>query len=145
VGSVSSRVWASAAPCLLPATLAAEFTPKRRGALVVIATIVTFPLGGVLAGLFAAAVIPECGWRGLFLMAASPFRRVRVRCRCRRLARRLPLRRRGEPVDPAHRRRGAGERTAQGAAGRAARAGTARSQDRRARGASRPFGPTDPE
>src|SRR3954447_16479075 len=32
------------------------------------------------------------------------------------LARRLPGRRRGEPVDPAHRRRGAGERTAEGAA-----------------------------
>jgi putative transposase len=47
---------------------------------------------------------------------------------------------------PAHRRRGAGERTAQGAAGGdAARAGTARSQDRPAGGASRPFGPTDAE
>src|SRR4051794_33176999 len=62
------------------------------------------------------------------------------------LARRLPLRRRGEPREPGHRRRGAGERAAEGAAGRdAARTGAARSQDRPVGGASRPFGPTDAE
>jgi AAHS family 4-hydroxybenzoate transporter-like MFS transporter len=49
-------------------TLAAEFTPQRRRALVVTATIVSFPLGGVLAGLFAASVMPAYGWRGLFLI-----------------------------------------------------------------------------
>src|SRR3954469_18661931 len=59
------------------------------------------------------------------------------------LARSFPGRRRGEPLDPARGRRGAGERAAEGAPGRdAARAGVARSQDHPARGASRPFGPT---
>lgn len=54
--------------CLPSATtLAAEFTPQRRRALVVTATIVSFPLGGVLAGLFAGSVLPAYGWRGLFL------------------------------------------------------------------------------
>ena len=28
----------------------------------------SFPLGGVLAGLFAGAVLPDYGWRGLFLI-----------------------------------------------------------------------------
>src|ERR1700712_2824870 len=60
------------------------------------------------------------------------------------LARSLLDRRRGEPLGPAHGRRGAGKRAAEGAAGRdAARAGVARSQDRPAGGASGPFGPRE--
>ena len=49
-------------------TMAAEFTPQRRRAMAVTATIVSFPLGGVLAGIYAGYVLPAYGWRGLFLM-----------------------------------------------------------------------------
>lgn len=49
-------------------TLAAEFTPTRRRAMTVTATIVSFPLGGVLAGFYAAYALPNLGWRGLFLV-----------------------------------------------------------------------------
>ena len=48
-------------------TLAAEFTPRRRRAVTVTATIVSFPLGGVAAGLYAGQILPTMGWRGLFL------------------------------------------------------------------------------
>jgi len=47
-------------------TLSAEFTPARFRPLAVTATIVCVPLGGALVGLFAGAVMPEFGWRGLF-------------------------------------------------------------------------------
>jgi AAHS family 4-hydroxybenzoate transporter-like MFS transporter len=47
-------------------TMTAEFTPARRRTLAVAATIVCYPLGGMLAGLFAGAVLPVFGWRGLF-------------------------------------------------------------------------------
>lgn len=47
-------------------TMTAEFTPARRRTLAVAATIVCYPLGGMLAGLFASAVLPAFGWRGLF-------------------------------------------------------------------------------
>ncbi|MBN8440657.1 MAG: MFS transporter [Thauera sp.] len=47
-------------------TMTAEFTPLRSRTLAVTATIVCVPVGGMLAGLFANAVIPELGWRGLF-------------------------------------------------------------------------------
>jgi len=47
-------------------TMTAEFTPARRRTLAVTATIVCYPLGGMIAGLFAASVLPAYGWRGLF-------------------------------------------------------------------------------
>jgi MFS transporter, AAHS family, 4-hydroxybenzoate transporter len=49
-------------------TLAAEFTPLRRRAVTVTATIVCFPFGGMIAGLYAAYIMPAFGWRGLFLI-----------------------------------------------------------------------------
>lgn len=48
------------------ATMTAEFTPARRRTLAVTATIVCYPLGGMIAGLFASAILPVYGWRGLF-------------------------------------------------------------------------------
>jgi AAHS family 4-hydroxybenzoate transporter-like MFS transporter len=47
-------------------TMTAEFTPARRRTLAITATIVCYPLGGMIAGLFAGAVMPVYGWRGLF-------------------------------------------------------------------------------
>lgn len=47
-------------------TMTAEFTPVRRRALAITATIVCYPIGGMIAGLFASAVLPSYGWRGLF-------------------------------------------------------------------------------
>ena len=47
-------------------TMTAEFTPARRRTLAVTATIVCYPLGGMIAGLFAGGVLPGYGWRGLF-------------------------------------------------------------------------------
>jgi len=52
-------------------TMTAEFTPLRRRTLAVTATIVCVPLGGMLAGLFASAVLPSHGWRSLFFMGGS--------------------------------------------------------------------------
>jgi AAHS family 4-hydroxybenzoate transporter-like MFS transporter len=47
-------------------TMSAEYTPARRRTLAVTATIVCYPLGGMIAGLFAGAVLPVLGWKGLF-------------------------------------------------------------------------------
>ncbi|MCP3705847.1 MFS transporter [Paraburkholderia sp. CNPSo 3274] len=47
-------------------TMTAEFTPARFRTFAVTATIVCVPLGGMLAGIFAAQVLPVYGWRGLF-------------------------------------------------------------------------------
>jgi len=47
-------------------TMTAEFTPARRRTLAVTATIVCYPLGGMIAGLFASYILPAYGWRGLF-------------------------------------------------------------------------------
>ncbi|NIF75565.1 MFS transporter, partial [Burkholderia sp. Ap-962] len=52
-------------------TLTAEFTPARHRTLMVTATIVCVPLGGMLAGLFAHAVLPVQGWRGLFVAGGA--------------------------------------------------------------------------
>ncbi|NMG77651.1 MFS transporter [Aromatoleum diolicum] len=52
-------------------TMTAEFTPARRRTLAVTATIVCYPLGGMLAGLFASAVLPVLGWRGLFWIGGA--------------------------------------------------------------------------
>ena len=46
--------------------LSAEFTPIRRRAMAVSLTIVCVPLGGMLAGLVAARVLPVFGWQTLF-------------------------------------------------------------------------------
>jgi AAHS family 4-hydroxybenzoate transporter-like MFS transporter len=48
-------------------TLTAEFTPARLRTFAVTATILCVPLGGMVAGLFAAQVLPVYGWRGLFV------------------------------------------------------------------------------
>ncbi|QGZ58275.1 MFS transporter [Paraburkholderia acidiphila] len=48
-------------------TMTAEFTPARLRTFAVTATIVCVPLGGMVAGIFAAQVLPVYGWRGLFL------------------------------------------------------------------------------
>lgn len=52
-------------------TMTAEFTPVRRRTLAVTATIVCYPLGGMLAGLFATAILPLFGWRGLFWIGGA--------------------------------------------------------------------------
>ncbi|MBS0542932.1 MAG: MFS transporter, partial [Proteobacteria bacterium] len=52
-------------------TMTAEFTPAHRRTLAVTATIVCYPLGGMLAGLFATAILPLLGWRGLFWIGGA--------------------------------------------------------------------------
>lgn len=48
------------------AALTAEFVPQRQRPIAITLTIVCIPLGGVLAGVAAGAVIPAYGWRVLF-------------------------------------------------------------------------------
>jgi AAHS family 4-hydroxybenzoate transporter-like MFS transporter len=48
------------------AALTAEFVPRRQRPFAITLTIVCIPVGGVLAGLAAGAVIPGYGWRMLF-------------------------------------------------------------------------------
>lgn len=52
-------------------TMTAEYTPSRWRTVAVTATIVCVPLGGMLAGLFAGAVLPVYGWRGLFWIGGA--------------------------------------------------------------------------
>ena len=52
-------------------TMTAEFTPARSRTLAVTATIVCYPLGGMLAGLFAGVILPVLGWRGLFWVGGA--------------------------------------------------------------------------
>jgi AAHS family 4-hydroxybenzoate transporter-like MFS transporter len=52
-------------------TLAAEFTPMRSRVMAVTLTIVCVPVGGFFTGLFAHAVIPVYGWRGLFFIGGA--------------------------------------------------------------------------
>ncbi|WP_323121084.1 MFS transporter [Burkholderia alba] len=52
-------------------TMTAEFTPARRRTVMVTATIVCVPLGGMLAGLFAHEILPAYGWRGLFFIGGA--------------------------------------------------------------------------
>jgi AAHS family 4-hydroxybenzoate transporter-like MFS transporter len=54
----------------LATTLISEWTPKRVRSLVVACVIVSVPLGGSLAGILAAWLIPAYGWRSLFLVGA---------------------------------------------------------------------------
>jgi AAHS family 4-hydroxybenzoate transporter-like MFS transporter len=50
------------------AALASEYVPRRHRAMAVTSTIVCIPLGGTLAGLTGAAILPRYGWRTLFLV-----------------------------------------------------------------------------
>jgi MFS transporter, AAHS family, 4-hydroxybenzoate transporter len=49
-------------------TLAAEFAPLRHRTPVVTVTAVCYPLGGMVAGIFATRFLPSHGWRALFLV-----------------------------------------------------------------------------
>lgn len=53
-------------------TMAAEYTPARLRTMAVTITIICSPLGGMMAGLFAAEVLPGLGWRALFLIGGVP-------------------------------------------------------------------------
>lgn len=53
-------------------TAAAEFSPARHRTMAVTATITCVPLGGMVAGLFAAQVLPAFGWRALFWIGGVP-------------------------------------------------------------------------
>ena len=52
-------------------TLVAEFTPSRIRPLAVTCTIVCVPLGGMFAGVFAAYILPNYGWRTLFFIGGT--------------------------------------------------------------------------
>jgi AAHS family 4-hydroxybenzoate transporter-like MFS transporter len=49
-------------------SLIAEFTPRRHRSVAVAIGLVCNPIGGVIGGLFAAPLLPEIGWRGLFAL-----------------------------------------------------------------------------
>ncbi|WCT79249.1 MFS transporter [Novosphingobium humi] len=53
------------------AALAAEFTPARYRSLAVILSIVCVPLGGVVGGMAASAILPVMGWQALFVLAGA--------------------------------------------------------------------------
>ena len=52
-------------------TLVAEFTPSRIRPIAVTCTIVCVPLGGMFAGVLAAFILPNYGWRTLFLAGGA--------------------------------------------------------------------------
>lgn len=52
------------------ATMAAEFAPERNKNFIVSVSISGYPVGATLAGLVAAQIIPELGWRAMFITAA---------------------------------------------------------------------------
>jgi AAHS family 4-hydroxybenzoate transporter-like MFS transporter len=52
-------------------TLVAEFTPARIRPIAVTCTIVCVPLGGMFAGVFAAYILPNYGWRTLFFIGGT--------------------------------------------------------------------------
>ncbi len=52
-------------------TMTAEYTPQRYRTLAVTTTIICYPLGGMLAGLFAGQVLPVMGWRWLFFVGGT--------------------------------------------------------------------------
>jgi AAHS family 4-hydroxybenzoate transporter-like MFS transporter len=54
----------------LATTLISEWTPKRVRSLIVACVVVSVPLGGSLAGVLAAWLIPAYGWRSMFLAGA---------------------------------------------------------------------------
>ena len=49
------------------ASLAAEYSPRRRRPVAVTATIVCVPLGAMIAGLLGIQALPAFGWRALFI------------------------------------------------------------------------------
>lgn len=53
------------------ATLAAEYSPERYRALAVTAVTSGYPLGAMMTGLVASSVMPEFGWRGMFIAGGS--------------------------------------------------------------------------
>jgi AAHS family 4-hydroxybenzoate transporter-like MFS transporter len=53
------------------AALASEYVPRRQRAFAVTLTIVCFPLGGTLAALMSAQVLPMYGWRTLFVFGGT--------------------------------------------------------------------------
>jgi AAHS family 4-hydroxybenzoate transporter-like MFS transporter len=50
------------------AALAAEYVPQRRRPMAVTVTIVCVPFGAMVAGLMAIPLLPQVGWRGLFVI-----------------------------------------------------------------------------
>ena len=50
------------------AAMASEYAPRRHRPFAVTLTIVSIPVGGVLAGLLAGQVLPAAGWRALFVV-----------------------------------------------------------------------------
>src|SRR6267378_6404719 len=50
------------------AALASEYVPRRQRAFAVTLTIVCIPLGGTVAALMSAQVVPQYGWRALFIL-----------------------------------------------------------------------------
>ncbi|MEX3982243.1 MFS transporter [Paraburkholderia sp. EG287A] len=55
-----------ALPCA--AIIAVEFAPARLRSIVVTATVVSYPVGGIVAGLLSARLLSSAGWRGLFVL-----------------------------------------------------------------------------
>jgi AAHS family 4-hydroxybenzoate transporter-like MFS transporter len=53
------------------AALASEYVPRRQRAFAVTLTIVCVPLGGMLAGQLAGAILPTLGWRWLFALGGA--------------------------------------------------------------------------
>ncbi len=52
-------------------TMTAEYTPARLRTVAVTATIVCYPLGGMVAGLFSSVILPGYGWRTLFWLGGT--------------------------------------------------------------------------
>jgi AAHS family 4-hydroxybenzoate transporter-like MFS transporter len=50
------------------AALSSEYVPRRQRPFAVTLTIVCIPLGGTLAGIVGAQILPRFGWRALFLI-----------------------------------------------------------------------------
>ena len=53
------------------AALASEYVPRKQRPFAITLTIVCIPLGGTLAALLSARVIPSYGWRALFLLGGA--------------------------------------------------------------------------
>ena len=51
--------------------LTAEFAPMRRRAMAVMLTLLCVPIGGMIAGLVAAYILPSMGWRALYVVGGA--------------------------------------------------------------------------
>jgi MFS family permease len=51
------------------ATMAAEYAPNRNKNFIVSFVLSGYPLGATLSGFAAASIIPEYGWRAMFITA----------------------------------------------------------------------------